>query len=222
MNSGFNVQTAEAEQKINKEPKIPVDINDPLALETDWETLTYKTGSENMMKLKLDSRNDMLSLVLSRDACFIYGCFIIFGLGLAVFFAWLLMTADFELIRALGVMAGSIFFFVGIDFFRKHTKPHNFDKSSGYYWKGWTKPDLYRIGQDDKNIPLKNIHAIQLLKTNCGGPDNPTRGVVNYELNLILKDASRLMLPKYMFKKKAQDHAKALAEFLQVPVWDAT
>ena len=213
------------QDEIRKESSIPSDISDPVASKVSWDTLVYKTSSENMIKLKLDSRGNMLSLVLSRDAYLIYGFFTIVGLGIAVLSLYWLITVGFEEFvvgRVLGVILGSVFFLIGIKSLTGNIKPHNFDKRSGYYWRGWLTPNRYRLKQLNKNITLKDIHAIQLLKASCVVPDNPARGVVNYELNLVLKDATRIRLPKYMMKKKFEDDALELAEFLQVPIWDAT
>lgn len=211
--------------EINRETNIPLDINDPIASKVSWDTLIYKSSSENVMKLKLGPKGNMLSFALSRDAYIIYGFFTIVGLSIAVLCSYWLMTEGLEKFgvgRVLGVVLGSVFCLIGIKSLAGNVKPHNFDKGLGYYWRGWQAPNRYKLKQQNKNIPLENIHAIQLLKASYVVPDNPALGVINYELNLVLKDAARIRLPKYMMRKKFEDDALELAEFLQVPIWDAT
>lgn len=63
---------------------------------------------------------------------------------------------------------------------------------------------------------LADIYAIQLIDEWCGDSS------IDYQLNLILKDGSRINVFEVKKHEKIRDVAKEIAEFLGKPVWDAT
>ena len=121
------------------------------------------------------------------------------------------VEAEWERIVALlffGVI-GSLFFLPGLLSRAGRDEPA-FDKRSRAFTKA------------DKSCPLDQIHAVQLVwkRVRCG--HDPKRKYRSYEINLVLKDGSRLYVVDYGTGVGVRKNAAKLGEFLDVPVWDAT
>lgn len=65
---------------------------------------------------------------------------------------------------------------------------------------------------------LDDICAIQLISEYCSGDDS---SYYSYELNLVLKDASRINVIDHGNKTRILEDTQILADFLDVPVWNA-
>jgi hypothetical protein len=52
--------------------------------------------------------------------------------------------------------------------------------------------------------------------------DGRETSVTDYEINLILKDSSRVHVVQHRSKKRIRQDAAVLAEFLDKPLWDAS
>ena len=65
---------------------------------------------------------------------------------------------------------------------------------------------------------LDDIHAIQLISEYISGKKS---SYYSYELNLVLKDASRINVIDHGNDSTISSNAKVLSRFLDVPVWDA-
>jgi len=68
-------------------------------------------------------------------------------------------------------------------------------------------------------VALDQIHAIQIVSELC-----PSGGLPfwSYELNLVLDDGDRLNVVDHAGLPQIREDAETLAEWLGVPVWDAT
>lgn len=105
--------------------------------------------------------------------------------------------------------------------------PKVFDRTSGWYWKGWEmpQPSAPETGSRRTWCRLQEIHAIQLLYGHVReytGYADVGGGYDQYELNLVLHDASRIGVLAQNDIAQMRDDAASIAAFLQVPVWDAT
>ncbi|MBS3735402.1 MAG: hypothetical protein KGY99_10845 [Phycisphaerae bacterium] len=120
------------------------------------------------------------------------------------------------------VMIGAVFAIAGAALWYFGTRPVVFDKHRAAFWKGKRAPDRV-FDRDRKNgAKLEDIHAIQLLCEYI--PSSGSRrsaSFYSYELNLVLHDGSRLNVTDHSKLHKLRKDAKALAAFLDVPVWDA-
>jgi hypothetical protein len=198
----------------------PTKFNDSLAMETEWSPL--KGGGSNFRTHKLVqvdySRIDFKSTLGAKVFSFI---FMIVGVGIPVFIGFEsfqenggFFRSDFLFI----VLFGLIFFAAGSWLFYTFAKPVIFDRTKGMYWKGWKAPKGY-LAQDSvkEGSRIGNIHAIQILAEFVRGDKS---SYYSYELNLVMKDGSRMNVIDHGSAIKIREDAKILSEFLGVPVWD--
>ncbi len=100
------------------------------------------------------------------------------------------------------------------------TQPIVFDKQSGYFWKGRKNPgEVYRPEAIKCWAELENIHALQLISEHCRSDKS---SYYSYELNLVMKDSSRINVVDHGKHDKIRADAAALSEFLEKPVWDGS
>lgn len=116
------------------------------------------------------------------------------------------------------VLFGLIFLFVGGGLFYFSSVPVVFDKRKGFFWKGRKSPDDVADLNNCKHcVRLGEIHALQIVAEQIKGKSSYS----SYELNLVLKDASRINVVDHGSKEKIREDAAELAAFLDRPLWDA-
>lgn len=145
--------------------------------------------------------------------------FMIVGVGIPVLF---LSSGEFvgtqEVLMISGF--GMIFFGVGAAMYYFYGRPVIFDKMKGFYWKGWKKPDHSTPRTAAKNLaPLSEIHALQLIKEYIRSDKS---SYYSYELNLVLRDGTRINVVDHGNGNVLRQDAQQLASFLGKPLWDAT
>jgi hypothetical protein len=92
-----------------------------------------------------------------------------------------------------------------------------FDRRLGWFWRGFNKiSDLSQIRQMKTAIPLSDIHALQILAERV---HENKKNYTSYELNLVLKDSTRVNVIDHGNKKVLLADAQTLADYLQVEVW---
>ena len=93
-----------------------------------------------------------------------------------------------------------------------------FDKDLGYY-RGSRDPDeVEEHSSMDNYTRLERIHALQILSHRSSGG----RALCGYELNLVLKDGTRVNLLDHRDIDLIRKDAADLGGFLGKPVWDAS
>ena len=126
--------------------------------------------------------------------------------------------SKFELPMLFPLIFGLIFAIIGFFMFRSMTAPIVFDKSVGHFWKGRKNPrEVINIDQIKVHVELGQIHAIQILSEYC---HTDKSHYYSYELNLVMKDSSRVNVVDHGKLKQLREDATVLAEFLEVPIWD--
>lgn len=120
----------------------------------------------------------------------------------------------FELIIG-GVIA--FLFLVVYLLLKYNSRKHVFDKTYNYYYRNHFDPGKMIHEMTDKTQRFSNIHAIQIISERVKTKNN---SFYSYELNLVCKDTSRITIVDHHKHDIIQDHAKRLASFLNVPVWD--
>ena len=112
---------------------------------------------------------------------------------------------------AFAALGGALFWFM--------TRRVAFDQQAGCFWKGGSTPVRYSVADDEygKNaVPLAQIHALQLIPKLSEDGD-----YYSYELNLVVKDGSRVNVVDHGDLARIRQDARQLAQFLNVPIWDA-
>jgi hypothetical protein len=70
-----------------------------------------------------------------------------------------------------------------------------------------------------KYVRLELIHALQIVAEYIRGKNGDYH---SYELNLVLKNGNRINIVDHSCRKKLTEDVEVLAEFLGIPLWDAT
>ena len=196
-------------------------FNHPLAEQTDWHPL--KGGGANFATHYLDSSNpDLLKFKATKGAYLFSVLFVFFGLlgmgiPLTIFFTQ--GMEEFALVF-FAVLFGGIFLTVGLLALHFMTVPRVFDTFYGCYYKGRKKPK-HDFENEKKHAVthLSDVKAIQIIRERIRGK-NTTYS--SYEINLVLRDASRINVIDHGKQQSVIEDAQTLATTLGVPLWDAS
>lgn len=113
---------------------------------------------------------------------------------------------------------GLIFGGVGAGLYYFASRPRVFDRDAMWYWKGKRPLDRGEVERRADAAPLDVIHAVQLIREHCHGEE---RSYYSYELNLVLDDGSRINVVDHGKLSAIREDASRIADFVDVPVWDA-
>jgi len=203
--------------------KIPFDasiFNDPLAQQVEWTPLASGGANFKTHNLVQTSVNRM-EFKAGKFMKVFAGIFMLFGLTFATLIPFVIFRQP-EVnywIMILPVSFGSIFAVIGYFIYRTAACPRVFDKSTGFYWKGREEPNQMINAEYQKYTKLNDIHALQIISEHVRGNKS---SYTSYELNLIMKDRSRINIVDHGNINALRSDAIILSQFINVPVWDAT
>ena len=193
----------------------PASLNDEVAMKTQWTP--EKSGGTNICTHGLQIVSSGRVEFKTRTTALLFpAIFMVAGLGAGIGMTIGGLQKDITMLY-FGIPFGTIFFLVGFFILRSFMMPRVFDIDTGYYWKGRQSPNMN--SSKNEQCLLEDIHAIQLLREYCRGDKS---SYYSYELNLVLNDGSRLNVVDHGKLSLIQEDAQKLAQFLNVPVWDAT
>jgi hypothetical protein len=119
----------------------------------------------------------------------------------------------------LPLIVGGVFTMAGLLMFYHFYKPIVFDKTSGFYLKGYnTNNATKKNSKTSEQIALNTIVALQIIGENVRGSKSSFN---SFELNLVLKDGSRKNIVDHGSLKSIVDDADLLSTFLDIPIWHA-
>lgn len=203
------------------EPVDPSVFNDPLAERTQWTPAVSGGTNIGTHKLKNVSPHKLVFSATWGATLFV-GIFLLVGFGLptAAVASYVQGSGGMDVAGLFViVLFGGVFALGGLFAGSKMCSPRTFDQRMGSFWKGRRMPaELGSQQVTDDHVPLKDIHALQLLKEYCSSDNG---GYYSYELNLVLKDASRVNVVDHGKLGRLRRDADEVAGFLGVPVWDA-
>lgn len=210
-----------------KAQSIPLDLsqfNNPIAEQTEWSPL--KPGGSNFRTHEFAKKTGMAYFKATKGNLIFSGVFMAIGL----IFPVILMTQPingsdtFVSLPFFVNLIPLVFFFAGFFLFRISTKPIVFSKTRGYFWKGRLKENE---SPEQKGLKeycrLSDIVALQIIAERVRSSSSSSSGSTSYrsyEINLILRDASRLNVIDHGNKIKLLEDTEKLASYLGVPVWD--
>jgi hypothetical protein len=206
------------------EPVAPAQLDDPLARQTAWGPL--KPGGANFCTQKL-VRVDPDRVEFRAAWGMIAFCLIFLLAGLAVlalfgamWLGWISMSSKDQDNLWVAAVVGGLFSVVGGGMLYFFTLPVVFDLRRGAFWKGRGGPEQVRErATPGRFTDLEQIHALQIVAEHCSGSKGSS--YYSYELNLILKDGSRLNVTDHGNLARIRADAQTLAAFLGKPLWDA-
>ncbi len=206
-------------------PPDPARYNNPVALRTSWAPL--KPGGTNFKTHNYVEERGEARFQPTFGALLFGGIFAAIGVIFPII-AFTSMQSNNESANAgmlMFILIPLIFSGVGIFMLRSFTTPIVFSKRKGYFWKGRVEENQ-RIERADVKVKCKlvEIEAVQVIaewvrSSNSNGGSSSYR---SYEINLILKDASRLNVVDYGHYRGVVESAQRLSTYLNVPLWDAT
>jgi hypothetical protein len=198
----------------------PSKFNDDIAMKTEWTPL--KRGGSNFGTHKLiQADHSRVEFKATMGAKIFSLIFLLVGVGIPVFIGM-------ETYRSYGSFFRSDFFFIGLIatiffaagswMYYSFSKPVIFDKTKGMFWKGWKAPKRYlEMGDNESSSRIGNIYALQIIPELVRS-DN--KNYVSYELNLVLRDGSRMNVVDHGDLVSLREDARRVAEFLGVLIWD--
>jgi len=212
---------------LTREP-VPYDpsvLGDPIALKTEWTPA--KSGGASFRTHKLVSVNSFrMEFRASAGAMVFYLVFMLIGLGVLVGFSYAGLTGGGlsgqgvdGIALFLPIFVGLVFTVAGGCMMYFGASPRVFDKRRGAFWRGRGAPYGARMRQGNTNsAELDDIHALQIISEHCRSDKS---SYYSYELNLILRDSSRINVVDHGNVDELRVDTRALSEFLGTPVWDA-
>ena len=193
----------------------PHKFDDPVALQVDWSPV-----EDELLALRLKRRihNNSPTLtfninytviIVSSLSIIIFGGLFVMGI---IGFISSIVKGDFNdisenwigYLMLFGITLFYLFFCIRV-LKRLRTKKSKFDLRSGYYMQG------------GRCYPINKIHALQLITRIERGRYT----IIAHELNLILSDGRRRNLNDHENLKLIRKHARILADYLEIPIWDA-
>ena len=196
-------------------------FNDNVAAITSWAPL--KEGGASFKTYKLVSVSpSRLEFRSTWYAILFYTVFTGLGSGLVIASLYNAFSETFQVenLSILQITAGLIFLFSGLTMFIKNVAPVVFDKSLGYYWKGFKKPrhdSIYK--KPDVFFRIIDIYALQLISELVKGNK---RSYFSYELNIIYRDGNRKNIVDHGNIEKLREDAEKLSSFINRPLWSDT
>jgi hypothetical protein len=191
----------------------PSVFDDPLAEKTAWIPL-HKGGANFQTHKLVNVRRDRMELRASLGMVLFSLLFVLVGASACI---GALFTHNQPLFLAL---FGLVFLIAGSTMLYFSTNPVVFDKRKGFFWKGRKPPYENGKWRDREDCArLGEVYALQLIAELVSGDK---QNYYSYEINLILKNGSRIHVVDHGKKNKIQEDAKTLAQFLGKPLWDAS
>lgn len=195
-------------------------LDDPVALETGWKVIKGWSGYFRARELFRLSRERWEFRTRPFQFLVIVAS-ILAGLAFLVstpYMAYSLGRFESSAYNISSLLLGAALFFPALFSISSVTKPMVFDKGKGFFWKGKREPNqLTGRKKEEGLIKIEDIHALQILIQQGGGKSGPS-----FQLNLVLENAERINISYHHDLKGMQATARELAEFLDVPVWDAS
>jgi hypothetical protein len=194
----------------------PAIFGDSLAKRVEWTPLALGGSSFTTHRLKKLSDD---RVEFRRAFALILVALVVMLPGLGVFTLGVLTLVGIPYVNASShwppILAGAIFTATGL-FVLRSARTVVFDRQCGWFYTGKkpTGPEAPGAGL------LSTIHALQILSKSC--TQSKGSSFRSYELNLVLKDGTRINVIDHGSISKLIEDADQLGQFLGVPVWDGT
>lgn len=188
-------------------------FNDPIAIRTEWKSLA---GSDWTHRLKVNSVN-RLSFQPTLFAKLFFLPFLIGGILMVFLGVHLFKDNRAIFVCLFPTILGAVFVFAALfGFLFLLPKPKVFDLATGWYWKN-KQPDTSFLEDSFSSNPFEEYSAVRLINVHALQVIKKPRNLC--EMNLVLKDSSRVNVLCHDKKERLEREAYMLSEFLGVPVW---
>ena len=146
-----------------------------------------------------------------------YALFTLLFVGVAYAFLYAgiasyLKTNNFDFVFSFVTVIGALFFIAGNYLLISYFSPIVFNKHSNRFYRGFNKQ------HPKKSTVLSNIVALQIIGETISGEDGSYK---SFELNLVLKDATRINVVDHGKLKTIIIDAEVLSKQFNLPIWHA-
>jgi len=194
----------------------PARFGDSLAIRVAWTPVVPGGANFTTHRLKKLSED---RVAFRKTFMMILFALVFLLPGFAIFCLAALANAGVSLGNGIAgwpaLLGGAIFSAAGF-FLLRSARTVEFDRQCGWFYKGKkpTDPEAPGAGL------LSTIHALQIISEHCSGSRGSSYR--SYELNLVLKDGTRINVIDHGSISKLREDTYQLSQFLGVPVWDGT
>ena len=192
-------------------------FNDDIAKKTSWEPL--KSGGANFKTHNLlKQSSNVIKYTMSIGAKIFLAIFAVVGIGGLVAAMYIIFIKG-DSNGWIFLLFGSIFSLVSFFMYKTIGKPIILDRTMGFVYKGFKPPKFSGMQAENTEMTYFNdVHAIQIIKEYIRS--NKSR-YYSYELNLVLKDATRVNIIDHGNYPQISKDAEEISKFIGKPVWDA-
>ena len=195
-------------------------FNHRVAEKTEWSPL--RRGGTNFGTHYLDqSQRNLMIFKPTKGAMIFIGIFGMIGVLGVIIPIIVFLNGDKSNwpLLLFGFVFGGLFTTASYFLNKFMAEQRVFDNFYREYYKGKIKPKELIIDEKNPLISLTDVVAFQIIKESIKSKNNR---YYSYELNLIMKDASRINVIDHGKIKQMRIDADILAKQLGIPVWDNT
>lgn len=187
--------------------------SDPVASLTDWAPAIVGGANFRTRQLvKINEHRYEVKVSSTSKKCYTDFCIFIAVLFSVFIFS---RTADDNSGLYFALLIG-LFVLIAVTLsFYFMAKPAVFDRQQGAFWQSYSQGETGAMHKT--TTPLDNIHALQVISEKC---QNKNDTFTSYELNLILKDGSRVNVMDHANLEALMADTQTLGRFLDIEVWD--
>lgn len=201
----FLQKIADKIQSMNK-TRDPSEFNDEIAMRTEWESLSKGSSNFNTHRLA-DETGYGLRYKPTKSLYFLCGMFMALGGGTAIATVASAVNQGKDINQDVlyPALFGLVFFAIGYGLFIGLRRPVFFDQT-----------ERCMVSKDARTY-FSDIHALQLV-VQRGGKHR------NYQLNLVLRDATRVYVMSYADSRTARADTARIAQVIGLAsnrIWDA-
>ncbi|MDH5596832.1 MAG: hypothetical protein OEY44_01900 [Candidatus Peregrinibacteria bacterium] len=203
----------------------PAAFNDPLALKIDWTPLapggaSFRTHKAVMISTtRIEFKSTFLNLLFPLLALFV-PLLILIAAYISGDLPFLLKP---QTAKHYAMLASCILFVLAGVIVAWHVrKAIVFDRAANAFWKGRRRAQMVPGPEEIPNsVPLPDIYALQVIPEKIMGTGDHGSTYTSFELNLVRKSGERVNVIDHGNKKRLLEDAQMIAQFLNIPVWDA-
>ena len=185
----------------------PVRFDDPVALCTNWTPVVHGGTNFCTHRLRVTRGLTESSLCFRTTPAMLAFCTLFIVVG--VLFAVAMLTEGpgvGELVSPAVLVPLVFTLFGAVMLLQARTLEATFNQTSG------------QCRVRNKRCSISEVHALQLIRETVRGNDSTFH---SYELNLVFRDGSRRNVTDHGRLFTIRKDAHVLANYLQIPVWDA-
>ena len=199
-------------------------LGDPIADRTSW--YSKKPGGTSTQTQKVvevsPTHYELRQANVNKLTC---GAMITIGTAFFTLEAYFLWNGEWSV---LFLIVGMAFTVPGLIIWYAYSRVRVFDTEAGLSWRGLQPLDAVEISNRKDCVILSEVHALQiiseLVSIPSGGPGAGTNDssqgskFSSFELNLVLKDGSRVNILDHGYDLPLREDARKLGNLLSVPV----